>query len=135
MASIAAAIRGSGDHASIGIGGLHRGGAQRSGHAVPGWGDRLQVLAALPAGDRGGAGAGHRGHRSTLRTEDLVRGDLVLSATEGTSGDVLHGVEYRHEGARTQTLVMCTKCRQVRFVETVHSFSPDPKVVAFWKVR
>ena len=135
MASIAAAIRDSGDHAYIGIGGSTEG--VISAAAMQCLGGEI-VSKFWPLSRREIEAARERGIEdieATLRTEDLVRGDLVLSATGVTSGDVLQGVEYRHEGARTQTLVMCTKCRHVRFVETVHSFSPDPKAVAFWKVR
>lgn len=134
VASIAAAVKGTGDHVSIGIGGTTEGvitaaAMQCLGGEIVGkfWPlSRREIEVARQHGIED--------IEANLRTQDLVRGEVVLSATGVTSGDVLRGVEYRHEGARTHTIVMCTKCRQVRFIETIHSFSPEPEGMTFWKV-
>ena len=41
-------------------------------------------------------------------------------ATGVTPGDLLEGVRFFGEGARTHSLVMSTEPRYVRFVDTIH---------------
>jgi fructose-1,6-bisphosphatase II len=56
-----------------------------------------------------------------LRTDDLVRGENCFFAATGvTDGELLRGVRYGKEGARTQSLVMRSKSGTVRFVEATH---------------
>jgi len=44
----------------------------------------------------------------------------------GISGtDLLRGVHYFADGARTHTLVLCTRCNRVRFIDSIHLFSHD----------
>ncbi len=56
-------------------------------------------------------------------TEDLAPGeDLVFAATGVTSGDLLDGVRFFGGGARTNSLVMAYRSKEVRFLDTVHMF-------------
>ena len=55
--------------------------------------------------------------------DDLVRGDVIVVATGISNGDLLRGVRYMAEGARTQSLVLCSRCNRVRFVDSIHLFS------------
>jgi fructose-1,6-bisphosphatase II len=56
-------------------------------------------------------------------TEDLAPGeDLVFAATGVTRGDLLDGVRFFGGGARTHSLVMAYRSKEVRFVDTVHMF-------------
>ena len=56
-------------------------------------------------------------------TEDLASGDnLVFAATGVTEGDLLNGVRFFGGGARTHSLTMAYRTKQVRFVDTVHMF-------------
>jgi fructose-1,6-bisphosphatase II len=56
-----------------------------------------------------------------LVTEDLVRGDNCFFAATGvTDGELLRGVRYDSQGARTQSLVMRSKSGTVRMVEALH---------------
>jgi len=59
-------------------------------------------------------------------TEELASGDnLVFAATGVTDGDLLNGVRFFGGGARTHSLVMAYRTKQVRFVDTVHMFDRD----------
>jgi fructose-1,6-bisphosphatase II len=55
-----------------------------------------------------------------LTMDDLASGDLVFAATGVTSGDFLHGVRYRPQGAVTQSVVMRGRTGTVRYIETEH---------------
>ena len=55
-----------------------------------------------------------------LTMDDLASGDLVFAATGVTSGDFLHGVRYRPQGAVTQSVVMRYRTGTVRYIETEH---------------
>jgi fructose-1,6-bisphosphatase II len=57
-----------------------------------------------------------------LALNDLIRGDdVVFAATGITPGETLKGVRYFRGGGRTQTLVMSTEPRMVRFIDTIHA--------------
>lgn len=58
--------------------------------------------------------------------EGMARGDVFFAATGVTNGDLLQGVRYFSGGAETQSIVMRSKSRTVRFVEARHSFDFKP---------
>jgi fructose-1,6-bisphosphatase II len=59
-------------------------------------------------------------------TNDLASGDeIVFAATGVTEGDLLHGVRFFGGGARTHSLVMAYRTKEVRFIDTVHMFDRD----------
>ena len=59
--------------------------------------------------------------RRILTADDLVRGDNIFFAATGiTDGEILKGVRYTGEGARTFSLVMRSRSGTVRFIEAVH---------------
>jgi fructose-1,6-bisphosphatase II len=61
-----------------------------------------------------------------LTLDDLIRGDEVIFAATGiTQGETLYGVRYFRGGARTNTVVMSTEPRMVRFIDTIHALEPD----------
>ena len=41
------------------------------------------------------------------------------------NGDLLHGVRFLADSARTHSLVMCTRCNWVRFVDGIHFFARE----------
>jgi len=56
-------------------------------------------------------------------TDELASGDnLVFAATGVTDGEVLKGVRFFGGGARTHSIVMAYREKQIRFVDTVHMF-------------
>jgi fructose-1,6-bisphosphatase II len=57
-----------------------------------------------------------------LPLDDLVRGDNTFFAATGvTDGELLRGVRYGREGARTQSLVMRSRSGTVRTLQATHS--------------
>lgn len=59
-----------------------------------------------------------------LTIDDLVSGDDVMfAATAITDSDMLHGVKYFADGARTHSISMRYKTGTVRFVDAIHSFN------------
>ena len=56
-----------------------------------------------------------------LTTDDLVSGDDVFFACTGvTDGDLVDGVRYRGDSARTQSVVMRSRSGTVRIVDAIH---------------
>lgn len=61
-------------------------------------------------------------------TLDEIAGDNVMFAATGvTTGDYLRGVRFFSGGARTNSVVMRSKSRTVRFIEAVHHFDYKPE--------
>jgi len=64
--------------------------------------------------------------------EDLAGGDDIMFAATGvTSGDMLRGVKFRRRGAVTHSIVMRSKSKTVRFLETHLSFDNQPAFERF----
>lgn len=62
-----------------------------------------------------------------LTMEELVKSDDVIFAATGiTEGDMLKGVRYFGQGARTHSLVMRSVTGTVRFIDAVHRFDKKP---------
>ncbi|WP_376790171.1 class II fructose-bisphosphatase [Thermoflexus sp.] len=56
-----------------------------------------------------------------LTADDLVRGDNIFFAATGiTDGEILRGVRYTGNGARTHSVVMRSRSGTIRFVEADH---------------
>jgi fructose-1,6-bisphosphatase/sedoheptulose 1,7-bisphosphatase-like protein len=58
--------------------------------------------------------------------EDMATGDVFFAATGVTSGSLLRGIRYFSGGARTHTVVMRSRSRTVRFVNSIHYFDHKP---------
>lgn len=58
--------------------------------------------------------------------DDLASGDIVFAATGVTSGDMLKGVRFFHNGAETQSIAMRAKSGTIRKIETTHNFEHKP---------
>jgi fructose-1,6-bisphosphatase II len=61
------------------------------------------------------------------RMEDLARSEVMFAATGVTFGDYLKGVRFFSGGAHTQSIVMRSKSRTIRTIETTHYFEFKPK--------
>lgn len=59
--------------------------------------------------------------------EDLARSEVMFAATGVTFGDYLRGVRFFSGGANTYSVVMRSKSRTVRYIETTHYFEFKPK--------
>jgi fructose-1,6-bisphosphatase/sedoheptulose 1,7-bisphosphatase-like protein len=42
-----------------------------------------------------------------------------------SNGDLLRGVRFHADSARTHSLLMCTRCNWVRFVDGIHFFARE----------
>ena len=124
-ASISAAIRGTNDHLAIGIGGTRQ--AVLSAAALRCVGGELQAQL-WPTARREIEAAREHGIDDVTRVfgiEDFLRGEIIVAATGVSSGDLLRGVRYLADSARTHSLVMCTRCNWVRFVDGIHFFARE----------
>jgi len=124
-ASISAAIRGTNDHLAIGIGGTRQ--AVLSAAALRCLGGELQAQF-WPTSRREIDELRERGIEDYTRvfsTEDLAPGEVIVAATGVSNGDLLRGVRYLADSARTHSLLMCTRCNWVRFVDGVHFFARE----------
>src|SRR5207244_8459130 len=120
-AGIAAAVRGTGIHAAMGIGGAPEGvltaaamrclNGRMQGRLKPleRWQEeRLRSMGYLD-GER------------VFDTADLASGnDIIFSATGVTDGDLLRGVRFFGGGIRVSSLFMSLKTKQIRFVDTLY---------------
>jgi fructose-1,6-bisphosphatase II len=125
-AAISCAVSGTGVHGVMGIGGAPEGVITAA--ALRCLGGEIQARFRF-RNDEERERASRMGHPEpdrVYRTEDLAPGEnLVFSATGVTEGDLLQGVRFFGGGARTHSLVMSYRTKQVRFVDTVHMFDRD----------
>lgn len=58
--------------------------------------------------------------------EDLASGkNIIFCATGVTNGDILKGVRFFGDGARTHSLVMTNQSNKIRFIDTTHVFDKE----------
>jgi fructose-1,6-bisphosphatase II len=124
-ASISAAIRGTNDHLAIGIGGTRQ--AVLTAAALRCLGGELQAQL-WPTSRREVEAAHEAGVEDLERLftiDDLAPGEVIVVATGVSNGDLLRGVRFLADSARTHSLVMCTRCNWVRFVDGIHFFARE----------
>jgi fructose-1,6-bisphosphatase II len=128
IAALAAAIRGTGVHAVMGIGGAPEGvlaaaalkclDGEIQGRFKPRNDEEKKRLEAM------GASA-----ETIYRTHDLAPGkNIVFSASGITDGDLLKGVRFFKNGARTHSVTMGYRSRVVRFSDTIHLLGGGARV-------
>jgi len=129
-AGITAALRGTGVHAVMGTGGAPEGVLTAAAlRCVNG-----QILARLvvnkPEHQERLEKMGIKDPKRIYATEDLAPGEKIIFACTGvTDGNLMRGVRFFAEGARTSSLIVTLHERQVRFIDTVHlEKGPDIKV-------
>ena len=125
LASISAAIRGTNDHLAIGIGGTRQ--AVLTAAALRCLGGELQAQL-WPTTRREIEEAREHGVEDVnrvFRTEELAPGEVIVAATGVSSGDLLRGVRFYADSARTHSIVMCTRCNWVRFIDGIHFLSRE----------
>jgi fructose-1,6-bisphosphatase class II len=57
---------------------------------------------------------------------DLASGEVMFAATGVTSGDFLKGVQFFGGGCRTQSVVMRSKTKTLRYISAEHHFETKP---------
>jgi fructose-1,6-bisphosphatase II len=124
-AAISAAVRGTNDHLAVGIGGTRQ--AVLTAAALRCLGGEIQAQL-WPTSRSEIDAAREHGLEDTEKiftTDDLAPGEIIFVATGVSNGDLLRGVRFLADSARTHSLVMCTRCNWVRFVDGVHFFARD----------
>lgn len=131
-AGIAAAVRGTGVHAAMGIGGAPEGvltaaamrclGGRMQGRLKPleKWQeDRLKAM-------------GFKDDNKIYDTSELAAGnDIIFCATGVTDGDLLRGVRFFGGGIRVSSLFMSLKSNVIRFVDTIYREEGSKLAVSF----
>ena len=123
-ASLSVAVRGTGDHLYVGMGGSTEGVITAA--ALECLGAEIQARMA-PRHDQDRAKMADFGMDDESRvygTRDLAPAPLYVIATGVTDGNLLKGVRYFADGARTHSIVMDLVGNTVRFIDTVHLLSP-----------
>jgi fructose-1,6-bisphosphatase II len=124
-ASITSAVRGTNDHIAIGIGGARQ--AVLSAAALRCLGGELQAQL-WPTSRSEIEQAQEHGIDDVYKvftTDELAPGEVVVAATGVTNSDLLRGVRFLTDSARTHSIVMCTRHNWVRFVDGVHFFARE----------
>jgi fructose-1,6-bisphosphatase II len=124
-ASISAAIRGTNDHLAIGIGGTRQ--AVLTAAALRCLGGELQAQL-WPTSRREIEAAREAGVDDVERvfaTEELAPGDVIVAGTGVSNGDLLRGVRFYRDSARSHSIVMCSRCNWVRFIDGIHFFARE----------
>ncbi len=124
-ASVSAAIRGTNDHLAIGIGGARQ--AVIAAAALRCLGGELQAQL-WPTTRSEIAQAAEYGIEDVNRvftTADLAPGEVIVAATGVSNSDLLRGVRYHADSARTHSLVMCTRHNWVKFIDGIHFFARE----------
>ncbi len=131
-AGIAAAVRGTGIHGAIGIGGAPEGvltaaamrclNGRMQGRLMPleKWQeDRLKQM-------------GYKDRDKIYDTAELASGnDIIFVATGVTEGDLLRGVRFIGGGIRVSSLFMSLKTNTIRFVDTIYKEEGSHLAVSF----
>ena len=128
IAALSAAVRGTNVHAVMGIGGAPEGvlaaaalkclGGEIQGRFKPRNENEQKRLEAMGASTE-----------QVYKTEDLAPGqNIVFSATGITDGDLLRGVRFFKNGARTHSISMGYQSRVLRLADAVHLLGDGARV-------
>jgi fructose-1,6-bisphosphatase II / sedoheptulose-1,7-bisphosphatase len=126
-AGVSAAVRGTGVHAVIGIGGAPEGVITAA--AMRCLGGEIQARFKPDDADEEKKEAqeerlkalGFHDLSRIYKTEDLAPGSEILFSCSGvTDGELLRGVRFFGGGSRTSTLFMSLSRKIIRFVDTIH---------------
>lgn len=128
ITALAAAIRGTSVHMVMGIGAAPEGVLAAA--ALRCLGGEFQGRFVLRDDeDRERLEAAGAEPERIYRTEDLAPGNqIVFSATGITDGDLLRGVKFFKNGARTHSVAMGFRSRVIRFSDAVHLLEPGARV-------
>ena len=126
-AAISAAIRGTNDHLSIGIGGTRQAVLSAAALRCLGGDLQAQLWPTTRAEIEAAAAHGVEDVNRVFAAEELAHGEVIVVATGVSNGDLLRGVRFLADSARTHSLVMCMRCNWVRFTDGIHFFARDRK--------
>jgi len=124
-ASISAAIRGTNDHLAIGIGGTRQAVLAAAALRCLGGELQAQLWPTTRTEIQEEREYGIQDLEKIFTIDDLSPGEVIVAATGVSNGDLLRGVRFLADSARTHSLVMCTRCNWVRFVDGIHFFARE----------
>lgn len=128
--AIAATVEGTGIHALMGIGGAPEG--VLSAAAVKSLGGEMQARMRWRNEEekkRAIAYGMDISEDKVYTLDDLVPSDsIIFVATGVTKGDLLNGVRFFGGGARTHSLVIDSRQKLIRFIDTIHVFDKIVKI-------
>jgi fructose-1,6-bisphosphatase II len=124
-ASISCAIRGTNDHLAVGIGGTRQAVLAAAALRCLGGELQAQLWPTTRSEIEDAREAGIEDVEQIFGIDDLVPGEVIMVATGVSNGDLLRGVRFLADSARTHSLVMCTRCNWVRFVDGIHFFARE----------
>jgi len=124
-ASISAAIRGTNDHLAIGIGGTRQAVLAAAALRCLGGELQAQLWPTTRTEIQEAREYGIQDLEKIFTIDDLSPGEVIVAATGVSNGDLLRGVRFLADSARTHSLVMCTRCNWVRFVDGIHFFARE----------
>jgi fructose-1,6-bisphosphatase class II len=119
-AGISAAVRGTGVHAVMGIGGAPEGVITAAAMRCLGGEIQARLKATNEEQQERVKSLGFHDLSKIYKTEDLAPGEEILfSCTGVTDGELLRGVRFFGGGSRTSTLFMSLSRKIIRFVDTI----------------
>jgi fructose-1,6-bisphosphatase II len=124
-ASISAAVRGTNDHLAIGIGGTRQAVLAAAALRCLGGELQAQLWPTRRAEIENAKEHGIDDIERIFTIDDLAPQEVIVVATGVSNGDLLQGVRFLADSARTHSLVMCTRCNWVRFVDGIHFFARE----------
>jgi fructose-1,6-bisphosphatase II len=124
-ASISAAVRGTNDHLAIGIGGARQAVLAAAALRCLGGELQAQLWPTRRAEIEEARAQGIDDVERVFTIDDLAPQEVIVAATGVSNGDLLRGVRFLADSARTHSLVMCTRCNWVRFVDGIHFFARE----------
>jgi fructose-1,6-bisphosphatase class II len=120
-AGISAAVRGTGVHAVMGIGGAPEGVITAAAMRCLGGEIQARLKALSEDQVERAKNVGIKDLNRIYKTEDLAPGEQILFSSTGvTDGELLKGVRFFGGGSRTSTLFMSLSRKLIRFVDTIH---------------
>lgn len=120
-AGISAAVRGTGVHAVMGIGGAPEGVITAAAMRCLGGEIQARLKATNEEQEARLKELGFTDVNRIYKTEDLAPGQEILFSCSGvTDGELLRGVRFFGGGSRTSTLFMSLSRNIIRFVDTIH---------------
>jgi fructose-1,6-bisphosphatase II len=124
-AAISAAVRGTNDHLAIGIGRTRQ--AMLAAAALRCLGGELQaqLWPTRRAEIEDAHVHGIEDVEQIFTIDDLAPPQVIVVATGVSNGELLRGVRFLADSARTHSLVMCTRCNWVRFVDGIYFFARE----------
>jgi fructose-1,6-bisphosphatase II len=124
-ASISAAIRGTNDHLAVGIGGTRQAVLTAAALRCLGGDVQAQLWPTTRAEIDEARELEIDDVARVFDAEQLAQGDVIVSATGISNGDIMRGVRFLADSARTHSLIMCMRCNWVRFTEGLHFFARE----------